>query len=178
MVCGFLLLGEALEFCGVCCLYSLYLSPINVRLWSRHKNRTPGRSWKPFSGGMASEGVSQQSWWSLLVSMTNRLCAPQHLSSGTWIVFSNLLYSTLLIILKQNDKSLQILLETYMGTLGIKTLLSQSQWNFWRSLKSSINYSFLKSFQNCKVSPKEKAVWVRTWNNTETVQHMGMYLSL
>lgn len=59
--------------------------------------------------------------------MTNRLCAPQHLSSGTWIVFSNLLYSTLLIILKQNDKSLQILLETYMGTLGIKTLLSQSQ---------------------------------------------------
>lgn len=59
--------------------------------------------------------------------MTNRLGAPQHLSSGTWIVFSNLLYSTLLTFLKQNDKSLQMLLETYMDTLGTKILLSQSQ---------------------------------------------------
>lgn len=70
-----------------------------------------------------------------------------------------------LTFLKQNDKSLQMLLETSMGTLGSKTLLPQSLWNFWRSLKSSINYGFLKPCQNCKVSPR-KAVWVGTWSNT------------
>lgn len=106
---------------------------------------------------MASEGVSRQSWWSLLLSMTSRGGASQHQSSGTWFVFSNL-YSTLRTFLKQNDKSLQMLLETYTETLGTKTLLPQSQWNFWRSLKSSINYGFLKPCQNCKVSPKEGSV--------------------
>lgn len=107
---------------------------------------------------MASEGVSQQSRWSLcfqwqidfvLLSTSPRACGlcSQIFSTAPFLTF-----------LKQNDKSLQMLLETYMGTLATKTLLPLSQWNFWRSLKSSINYGFLKPCQNCTGSPKEGSV--------------------
>lgn len=157
VVWGFLLLGEALEFCGVCCLYSLYLSPTNVRLWSQYKNSTPGHEnhsvleWL-LKGCHSSHDGPCCFQWQIDLALLSTSPQARGLCSQ---IFSTALFLT---FLKENDKSLQMLSETYMGTLGPKILLPQSQWSFWRSLKSSINHSFLKPCQNCKVSSKEGSV--------------------
>lgn len=153
VVCGFLLLGEALEFCGVCCLYSLYLSPTNVSLWSQYKNITPGHENHSVLGWLLRGCHSSPCCFQWQIDLV--LLSTSAQAHGLCSQISTALFLT---FLKENDKSLEMLLETYMGTLGTKTLLPQSQWNLWRSLKSSINHSFLKPCQNCKVSFKEGSV--------------------
>lgn len=71
--------------------------------------------------------MSQQSWQYPLLSVTNRLgvlltpLSPHGWCSEAFIT------EIFLTFLKQNDKCLQMLLETSMGMLGTKTLLPQSR---------------------------------------------------
>lgn len=71
-------------------------------------------------------------------------CSPAPLFSQRGLCSQVLSTETFLTFLRKNDKSLQMLLETSMGMVGTQTPLPQSPWNFWRSLKSSVNYCSLK----------------------------------
>lgn len=128
----------------VCCSYHLYLSPTNVGLWSRHKSSTPGyKKHSVLEWPLMGVHMSQQSWQYLLLPVTNRLGVLLSTSSAPHGWCSEALVTEIFLTFLKQNKCLQMLLETSMGMLGTKTLLPQSRWNFWKPLKSSINYCFL-----------------------------------
>lgn len=116
-----------------------------MRLWSRHKSSTPDyEDHSVLEWLLMGVHVSQQSWWYLLLSVRNRLRVLLRTSlQPAWIVFSSLLYRNLSHFWNRMINAFKCFWKPPWGCWELK-LFSQSLWNFWRSLKSSINYCFLK----------------------------------